>query len=134
MSGDSGADWPSKGVGEGQGALRGTFSLMRRFSILSLMTILVAGTGMAAFLTHLVTGHILIRDAKLGCEITERNVPTEYAFSTIDTAALAWSPRVLDRSVRHLRTLSDVVGIDLSSLDRTMTSSSGMCLSGQRLG
>ena len=58
---------------------RQPFNLLRWFSLLSLVTIVVTGAAMAGFVTRYLTRHMLQRDAEVSREFIESIINTEYA-------------------------------------------------------
>ncbi|MBM6583543.1 hypothetical protein ILT44_25415 [Microvirga sp. BT689] len=113
------------------------FSLLRWFSLLSLLTILITGTAMAVFLTRYLTNHMLMRDATVSREFIESIMRTEYGITIErgDPAALqqtSWPADTLDRFVKHIPTLPDVIGANLYGPDQTVLWSSEKHLIGRR--
>ncbi|MGF9764612.1 ATP-binding protein [Microvirga sp. 0TCS3.31] len=121
------------GAGGGQGASsRKSFSLLRWFSLLSLLTILITGTAMAVFLTRYLTNHMLMRDAEVSRDFIESIVTTENSFSSFEAGQPGSATEALDRFVEHIPTLPDVVRANLYGADRTLIWSSDKRLVGQR--
>jgi two-component system, NtrC family, sensor histidine kinase HydH len=108
-----------------------SFSLLRWFSVLSLLTILTTGTAMAWFLTRYLTDGMLMRDAEVTREFIESIVTTERGYSSTRQPS-AWPSDTLDRFVRHLPTLPDVIGANLFSSDQTVLWSSEQSIVGRR--
>jgi two-component system, NtrC family, sensor histidine kinase HydH len=108
------------------------FNLLRWFSLLSLLTILVTGTAMAAFLTRYLTDSMLRRDAEVTREFIESIVTAEDSFSSFEARQPNGTTDALDRFVRHLPTLPDVIGANLYAADQTVLWSSEKSIIGRR--
>jgi two-component system, NtrC family, sensor histidine kinase HydH len=108
------------------------FNLLRWFSLLSLLTILITGTAMAAFLTHYLTDSMLRRDAEVTREFIESIVTAEDSFSSFEARQPNGTTDALDRFVRHLPTLPDVIGANLYAADQTVLWSSEKSIIGRR--
>jgi two-component system sensor histidine kinase HydH len=132
MTVGTGAITDEEGRGEAFICPRLKFSLLRWFSILSLVAILVIGAGVGLFLTRYLTGHMLTRDAELSRDFIESIVSTEKTYAYLENPEMGAPSDVLDKFVEHIPFLPDVVRANLYGSDRTVLWSSDKQLVGRR--
>lgn len=108
------------------------FNLLRRFSILSLVTILATGGAMTWFLTHFLTRHMLMQDAEVSRDFIESIVTTEKSRAYLEGREADTSRKLFDAFVEHIPTLPDVVRANLYATDGRVIWSTDKDLVGRR--
>src|SRR5688572_29144759 len=98
---------------------RQPFNVLRWFSLLSLVTIVVTGAAMAGSVTRYLTRHMLQRDAEVSRDFIESIINTEYARLGTATNPKGLS-EIQDRLVEHISKLPDVVRANVYGLDRVV--------------
>src|SRR5215831_3288846 len=96
------------------------FSLLRWFSIVSLVVIIVVGTVGGWILTRYLTRQMLLRDAEVTGEFLESIAATQKMRDYLQPFAPPPPPEALALFVEHLPTLPDVVRANLYAYDRTV--------------
>src|SRR5215470_13592092 len=96
------------------------FNLLRWFSIVSLVAIIIVGTIGGWILTRYLTRQMLLRDAEVSREFLESIATTEKTRDYLQPFAPPPPPKALDLFVEHIPTLPDVVRANLYAYDRTV--------------
>ena len=96
------------------------FNLLRWFSIVSLVAIIMVGTVGAWILTRYLTRQMLLRDAEVSRAFLESIATTEKTRDYLQPFAPPPPPKALDLFVEHIPTLPDVVRANLYAYDRTV--------------
>jgi two-component system sensor histidine kinase HydH len=108
------------------------FNLLRWFSALSLLAILVIGCAIVFFLTRYLTAHMLLRDAEVSRDFIESIVAAETSSKSPSRQKDGPRSEPLDAYVYHIANLPDVIRANLYAPDRSVTWSSDPRLIGQR--
>jgi len=108
------------------------FSLLRWFSIVSLVVIIVVGTVGGWILTRYLTRQMLLRDAEVTGEFLESIAATQKMRDYLQPFAPPPPPEALALFVEHLPTLPDVVRANLYAYDRTVLWSTDSELVGRK--
>jgi len=96
------------------------FNLLRWFSIVSLVAIIIVGSVCGWILTRYLTRQMLLRDAEVSREFLESIATTEKTRDYLQPFAPPPPPAALALFVEHLPTLPDVVRANLYAYDRTV--------------
>src|SRR5262252_967241 len=97
-----------------------SFNLLRWFSIVSLVAIIIVGTIGGWILTRYLTRQMLLRDAEVSREFLESIATTEKTRDYLQPFAPPPPPEALALFVQHLPSLPDVVRANLYAYDRTV--------------
>jgi signal transduction histidine kinase len=97
-----------------------SFNLLRWFSLVSLIAIIIVGSVCGWILTRYLTGQMLLRDAEVSREFLESIATTEKTRDYLQPFAPPPPPEALALFVEHLPTLPDVVRANLYAYDRTV--------------
>jgi hypothetical protein len=96
------------------------FNLLRWFSIVSLVAIIIVGTVGGWILTRYLARQMLLRDAEVSREFLEGIATTEKTRDYLQPVAPPPPPEALALFVAHLPTLPDLVRANLYAYDRTL--------------
>src|SRR5215471_4814024 len=96
------------------------FNLLRWFSIVSLVAIIIVGSVCGWILTRYLTRQMLLRDGEVSREFLESIATTEKTRDYLQPFAPPPPPAALALFVEHLPTLPDVVRANLYAYDRTV--------------
>ena len=99
---------------------RKPFNLLRWFSIVSLVAIVLVGSIVSWILTRYLTAHMLLRDAEVSRDFLESIATTEKTRDHLRPSASPPSAEAIGLFVEHLPTLPDLVRANLYALDRTV--------------
>src|SRR5262245_49488420 len=119
-------------VGAAGSSTKRPFSLLRWFSMFSFAALVIVGTAIALFLTRYLTTHMLMRDAEVGRDCIESILKTEKGSDYLTRARPGAAASEFDPFIEHLRTLPDVVRVNLYGVDRTVIWSSDEPLVGRQ--
>jgi two-component system, NtrC family, sensor histidine kinase HydH len=97
-----------------------SFNLLRWFSIVSLVAIIIVGSVVGWILTRYLTRQMLLRDAEVSREFLESIATTEMTRGYLQPFAPPPPAEALALFVEHLPTLPDVVRANLYGYDRTV--------------
>src|SRR5215471_6510575 len=97
-----------------------SFNLLRWFSLVSLIAIIIIGSVCGWILTRYLTAQMLLRDAEVSREFLESIATTEKTRDYLQPFAPPPPPEALELFVEHLPTLPDVVRANLYAYDRTV--------------
>lgn len=112
---------------------RASFSLLRWFSLSSLVIITVGGVAMALLLGQFIARHMLMRDAEVSRDFIESIARTEDSYMSFSAGASDAQARdALNRFVLHIPSLPGVVNANLYSVDGVVLWSSETSLIGRR--
>jgi len=109
-----------------------SFSLLRWFSIVSLVAIILVGSVVTWILTRYLTEHMLLRDAEVSRDFLESIATTEKTRDYLQPFAPPPPAEALERFVEHLPALPDVVRANLYAFDRTLLWSTDSQIIGQK--
>jgi signal transduction histidine kinase len=110
----------------------GGFDLLRWFAVLSLVCVVVSGSGAAFFLSRFLTGHMLQRDAEVSAEFLDSIVQAERTWSYFSDPASAASREPLESFFNHVSKLPGVVRANVFATDGTVLWSSNPAMTGRR--
>jgi two-component system sensor histidine kinase HydH len=119
------------GIGTGRRGER-SFNLLRWFSIVSLVAIIIVGSVVGWILTRYLTTQMLLRDAEVSREFLESIATTEKTRDYLQPSAPPPPAEALALFVQHLPTLPDVVRANLYASDRTVLWSTESQIIGQK--
>lgn len=110
----------------------GGFDLLRWFAVLSLICVVVSGTGTALYLSRFLTEHMLERDAEVSAEFLGSIVRAERTWSWFSDPASAASREPLESFFNHVSQLPGVVRANVFAADGTVLWSSNAAMIGRR--
>jgi two-component system, NtrC family, sensor histidine kinase HydH len=119
------------GIGTAQRGKR-LFNLLRWFSIISLVAIIIVGSFVGWILTRYLTAQMLLRDAEVSREFLESIATTEKTRDYLQPFAPPPPADALMMFVGHLPALPDVVRANLYAYDRTILWSTESRIVGQK--
>jgi two-component system, NtrC family, sensor histidine kinase HydH len=111
---------------------RRLFNLLRWFSIISLVAIIIVGSVVGWILTRYLTAQMLLRDAEVSREFLESIATTEKTRDYLQPFAPHPPADALMQFVGHLPALPDVVRANLYAYDRTILWSTESQIVGQK--
>ena len=109
-----------------------SFSLLRWFSVVSLVAIILVGSVVTWILTRYLTDHMLLRDAEVSRDFLESIATTEKTRDYLQPFAPPQPAEALGLFVEHLPTLPDVVRANLYAFDRSVLWSTDREIIGQK--
>jgi signal transduction histidine kinase len=109
-----------------------SFNLLRWFSIVSLVAIIIVGSVVGWILTRYLTAQMLLRDAEVSRDFLESIATTEKTRDYLQPFAPPPPEAALMLFVEHLPTLPDVVRANLYAYDRTVLWSTDSQIVGQK--
>jgi two-component system, NtrC family, sensor histidine kinase HydH len=108
------------------------FNLLRWFSVISLVAIIIVGSVVGWILTRYLTSQMLLRDAEVSREFLESIATTEKTRDYLQPLAPPPPADALMLFVQHLPALPDVVRANLYAYDRTVLWSTESRIVGQK--
>jgi len=119
-------------IAAGSSSVQRPFSLLRWFSILSFVAIVIVGIAVGLFLTRYLMAHMLMRDAEVSRDFIESILTTEKGRDYLTGHQPGAATSDLDPFIEHLPSLPDVVRANFYGGDRTVIWSSDKQLIGKR--
>lgn len=132
LEGRPGGDLTARAESRGLGRVERSFNLLRWFSIVSLVAIIVVASVVGWILTRYLTTQMLLRDAEVTQGFFESIAATEKTRDYLQPYAPPPPAEALNLFVEHLPTFPDLVRANLYAYDRTLLWSTDSQLVGQK--